>query len=126
MQYFYIVAHTTADDNQIIDKVFLQERDAIKWGRTLASRNSSYSVSLYKQEIARTAIVKFVKQLEKYSMPIKNSAWTRKELNQFINFAKKNDLTDRSFEEVLNIYTDTNEHVVQQLSNFLLTIILKL
>lgn len=66
MQYFYIVAHTTADDNQIIDKVFLQERDAIKWGRTLASRNSNYSVALYKQVIARTAIVQFVKQLKKY------------------------------------------------------------
>lgn len=67
MQYFYIVAHTTADDNQIIDKVFLQERDAIKWGRTLVSNHPEYSVALYKQVIARTATVQFVKQLREYS-----------------------------------------------------------
>lgn len=65
-QYFYIVAHTIVGDDQVIDKVFLQEHDAIRWGRTLASKYSDYSVALYKQEIARTATVKFVKQLKEY------------------------------------------------------------
>lgn len=31
-------------------------------------------------------------------------AWTRKDLEEFMNFAKKNDLMDKPFEEVLNIY----------------------
>lgn len=31
-------------------------------------------------------------------------AWTRKDLEEFMNFTKKNDLMDKSFEEVLNIY----------------------
>lgn len=68
-QCFYIVAHTIVDDDQVIDKVFLQEYDAIRWGRTLASKHSDYSVVLYKQEIARTATVQFVKELKKYSNP---------------------------------------------------------
>lgn len=66
-QFFYIVAHTVVGDDQVIDKVFLQEHDAIRWGRTLASNHPEYSVALYKQVIARTAIVQFVKQLKKYS-----------------------------------------------------------
>lgn len=65
-QFFYIVAHTIVGDNQVIDKVFLQGHDAIKWGRALASKHPEYSVALYKQEIARTATVQFVKQLEGY------------------------------------------------------------
>lgn len=65
-QYFYIVAHTIVGDDQVIDKVFLQEHDAIRWGRTLASKHSDYSVALYKQEIARTATVEFVKCLKEY------------------------------------------------------------
>lgn len=31
-------------------------------------------------------------------------AWTRKDLEEFMNFTKKNDLMDKPFEEVLNIY----------------------
>ena len=31
-------------------------------------------------------------------------AWTRKDLEEFMNFTKKNDLIDKPFEEVLNIY----------------------
>lgn len=65
-QYFYIVTHTTVGDDQVIDKVFLQEYDAVRWGKTLATKHSEYAVSLYKQEIARTATVEYVKRLTAY------------------------------------------------------------
>lgn len=66
-QYFYLVAHMVVGDDLYIDKIFLQEHDAIRWGKVLATKNPDYSVSLYRQEIARTAMVKFVKYLEGYS-----------------------------------------------------------
>lgn len=62
-QYFYLVAHTVVGDDLFIDKIFLQESDAIRWGRTLATKNPDYSVGLYGQEITRKATVKFVKFL---------------------------------------------------------------
>ena len=64
-QYFYLVAHTIVGDDLSIDKIFLQEHDAIRWGKVLATKNH-YSVGLYRQEIARTATVKFVKYLTAY------------------------------------------------------------
>ena len=60
-QYFYLVLHDST-----VDKVFLQEHDAIRWGRQLATRNPEYSVRLYKQEITRTGTLKFVKELIPY------------------------------------------------------------
>lgn len=65
-QYFYLVAHTVVGDDLFIDKIFLQESDAIRWGKVLATKNPDYSVGLYRQEIARTATVKFVKYLTAY------------------------------------------------------------
>ena len=64
-QFFYLVAHIV-EDAVIQDKVFLQEHDAIRWGKTLATAHPDYTVNLYKQEIARTATVKYVKQLIPY------------------------------------------------------------
>lgn len=61
-QYFYIIAHTIVGDDLCIDKVFLQEHEAIKYGRLMATKNP-YSVHLYKQEIARSAKVQYVKSL---------------------------------------------------------------
>lgn len=49
-----------------IDKIFLQEYEAIRWGRTLATKFPEFTVSLYKQEITRTATVEFVKSLEPF------------------------------------------------------------
>ena len=64
-QYFYLVTHIV-EDIVIPDKVFLQEHDATRWGKTLATAHPDYTVNLYKQEIARTATVKYVKQLTHY------------------------------------------------------------
>lgn len=64
-QYFYIIAHTTVGDDLCIDKVFLQEHEAIRYGRLMATKNP-YSVHLYKQEIARSAKVQYVKSLPSF------------------------------------------------------------
>lgn len=69
-QYFYIIAHTIVGDDLCIDKVFLQEHEAIRYGRLMATKNP-YSVYLYKQEIARTAKVQYVKLLP----PFRGSDW---------------------------------------------------
>lgn len=66
-QYFYIVAHTCRGADKVIDKVFLQEYDAIRWGKTLATKHPEHTVSLYRQEIARTATVEYVTILTPYS-----------------------------------------------------------
>lgn len=66
-QYFYIVSHTIEGDNQVIDKVFLQENEATKWGRALATKHSNYSVALYKQPITRTGEVEFVTYLNPFT-----------------------------------------------------------
>ena len=50
----------------MVDKIFLQEHEAVRWGRTLATKFPDFTVSLYKQEIARTATLKFVKDLKPF------------------------------------------------------------
>ena len=63
-QCFYLIAHTIVGDGDLaVDKIFLQEYDAIKWGRTLATKNPKYYVGLYQQEISRTAVIRYVKDL---------------------------------------------------------------
>lgn len=37
-QYFYLVAHMVVGDDLYIDKIFLQEHDAIRWGKVLATK----------------------------------------------------------------------------------------
>lgn len=66
-QYFYLVIHTDLEDCVFVDKIFLQEHDAIRWGKRLATKNPDYSVSLYKQEITRTDTLKYAKTLSRYS-----------------------------------------------------------
>ncbi len=39
-QYFYLVAHMVIGDDLYIDKIFLQEHDAIRWGKVLATKKS--------------------------------------------------------------------------------------
>lgn len=65
-QFFYLVTYGLIRDAEVPGKIFLQEHEAIKWGKTLATQHPEYSVSLYKQEIARTAKVRFVKELKAY------------------------------------------------------------
>ena len=65
-QYFYIVMHTYSSDDMQLDRIFLQESDAITFGRRLATKNKEFSVVLYKQLIARTAKVEFVKVLKPF------------------------------------------------------------
>ena len=65
-QYFYVVMHSVVGDDMKLDYIYLQESDAITFGRRLATKNEDYSVYLYKQLIARTATVEFVKTLKPF------------------------------------------------------------
>lgn len=68
-QYFYLVGHDIVGDDFVADKIFLQEHEALRWGRRLATKNPDYSVKLYKQEITRTDKLEFVKQLKAFLTP---------------------------------------------------------
>lgn len=74
-QYFYLVGHGIVGDDFVADKIFLQEHEALKWGRRFATKNPDYSVKLYKQEITRTSKLEFVKQLKAFSTPIDNNQY---------------------------------------------------
>ena len=66
-QCFYIIAYYLSDDSDLnIQKVFLQEDQAIKYGRKFATKYRNTNVNLYKQLIATTATVEFVKVLKPY------------------------------------------------------------
>ena len=58
--------HSVVGDDMQLDRIFLQESDAITFGRRLATKNEEFSVVLYKQLIARVAKVEFVKALKPY------------------------------------------------------------
>ena len=58
--------HSYVGDDMQLDRIFLQECDAITFGRRLATKNEEFSVVLYKQLIARVAKVEFVKALKPY------------------------------------------------------------
>lgn len=65
-QFFYLIGHDIVGDDFKADKIFLQEYEAIRWGRKLATKNPDYNVYLYKQEITRTGELEFVKGLGPY------------------------------------------------------------
>lgn len=65
-QYFYLIGHDIVGDDFVADKIFLQEHDALRWGRRLATQHTNYNVMLYKQQIARTATIQFVKHINPY------------------------------------------------------------
>ena len=65
-QFFYLVAHDIVGDDFVADKIFLQEYEAIRWGRNLATKNPDYNVSLYRQEITRTGTLECIKGLGPY------------------------------------------------------------
>lgn len=66
-QFFYLVV-CNFDENTLPRKVFLQESEAIRWGRREATKDQgpNREYSLYKQEIARTATLSFVKTLKPF------------------------------------------------------------
>lgn len=67
-QYFYLVAYHY-DECTVPRKIFLQEHDAITWGRreaTVHEEDPNYEYVLYKQSITRTGELKKVKTLLPY------------------------------------------------------------
>ncbi len=68
-QFFYLVCFSY-DETTTPKKVFLQKHEAITWGRKQATKllktDDNYSVSLYKQEIARTSVLEFITYLRPY------------------------------------------------------------
>lgn len=72
-QYFYLVV-ARYDESCYPKKVFLQEHDAITWGRREATKclqlsdDPNWSFELYKQEISRNAQLLKVKDLKPYPM----------------------------------------------------------
>ena len=64
-QYFYLVGHDILGDF-VPDKIFLQEHDAIKWGRRQALQDLDSRYKLYKQEITRTSKLEFAENLRPY------------------------------------------------------------
>lgn len=68
-QYFYLVGHDIVGDDFVADKIFLQEHEAIRWGRRRAIQYLDHNYKLYKQEITRTGKLEFVKQLKAFLTP---------------------------------------------------------
>lgn len=66
-QCFYIIAYYLSDDSDLnILKVFLQEDQAVKYGRKFATKYRNTNVNLYKQLITTTATVEFVRILKPF------------------------------------------------------------
>lgn len=70
-QYFYLVAYRY-DECTVPRKIFLQEHEAIQWGRReatkkfLETKDTNYEYVLYKQEITRTGELQYVETLHPY------------------------------------------------------------
>lgn len=74
-QYFYLVV-INYDESTYPQKIFLQEHEAITWGRREATKAQKrgdfmYEFVLFKQEIARTATLERVRTLEPYKTSTK-------------------------------------------------------
>ena len=65
-QYFYIIGYHFGDEDLKIEKVFLQEDQAITYGRKFATKYNRVKVSMFRQLIATTATVEFVKTLKPF------------------------------------------------------------
>lgn len=66
-QYVYIIAYYMHDDSNLkILKFFLQEDQAVEYGRKFATRYRNTNVNLYKQVIAREVKLELVKQLKPF------------------------------------------------------------
>ena len=71
-QNFYLVAHQEDNGGSqlVLDKVFLQETEALRWGRRFATRYPEFDYHLYKQEITRNATLQYVKPLLPFLTPV--------------------------------------------------------
>lgn len=69
-QYFYLVV-VNYDESTYPQKIFLQQNEAITWGRREATKSMQkgdmYEYVLFKQEISRTSKLMRVKTLTPYS-----------------------------------------------------------
>ena len=65
-QYFYIIGYHFGDEDLKIEKIFLQEDQAITFGRKFATKNNRTTVSMFRQLIATTATVEFVEVLKPF------------------------------------------------------------
>lgn len=66
-QYFYIIGYHFGDEDLKIEKVFLQEDQAITYGRKFATKHNRTRVSMFRQLIATTATVEFVTVLKPFN-----------------------------------------------------------
>jgi hypothetical protein len=72
MQYFYLIC-TNFDETTCPRKIFLQEHQAVIWGKRLATKlaNDDFydcmEVALYRQPITTVGQLEFVKDLEPYN-----------------------------------------------------------
>ena len=57
LQYFYIVSHSGSNEIRINDKVFLQEKQAVKWGRKQATKFPLNDYWLQRCPITSTGVV---------------------------------------------------------------------
>lgn len=69
LQYFYIVSHSGSDEIRINDKIFLQEKSAVKWGRKQATKFPLNDYWLQRCPITSTGVVENYTALQ----PFKNS-----------------------------------------------------
>ncbi len=65
-QCFYLIAHCIEANNLVVDKIFLQKYEAVKYGRKLATNNTNILVYLYEQEITRKGTLDFVTDLKPF------------------------------------------------------------
>lgn len=63
LQYFFIVSHTGSDEIRINDKVFMQEEQAINWGRRRATKFPLNDYWLQRCPITATGTVTDYKSL---------------------------------------------------------------
>lgn len=69
LQYFFIVSHSGVDETRINDKVFLQEEQAINWGRKQATKFIFNDYWLQRCPITATGTVEDYKSLLPFKVP---------------------------------------------------------
>lgn len=65
-QCFYLIIFQYSGGVPVSDKIFLQEYQAVKYGRKLMTSNQNLIVRLYRQEITTKGVLQFYRQLEPY------------------------------------------------------------
>lgn len=75
-QYFYLVCRTYDECTQPV-KCFLQEHEAIVYGRRLATKEEDINIGfeLYRQEITRRGTFEFVRILDSFEPTLEPFNW---------------------------------------------------